>query len=210
MRGVQNFGQHLPRGFLGVGVALIAFGLILLALRITLNPNPDTLRRALAQTEPQATVGASQANTGDGDEGAIPGVGGTATTTRGLRVTLVRAERVPELRQTIGVSVRSRAGEFHVFTLQFENVTAQPITLPTAVLALRIDDGPEIKVDSRSTLALQQVSTVGQAFEGAIRPLIISETFQPGDNVALRVSFDAPTGGSNIRMTIDGATFVVP
>jgi len=153
--------RRLPGPILALFASLIFVALVLLVLRVTLNPTEEAMRASAEAARPQreavqvrtraATTDTetTPASTADGAaDSGLPGVGDTLVSKDDLAVTLLAVEDLSTLPQLGFDPVKPRKDYFRIITIEFTNNGSDPTTVQNTNIWLVKDEGGRVVVDA--------------------------------------------------------------
>ena len=209
--------RRLPGPILAFIGSLVFVALMLLILRVTLDPNEEAMRASAEAARPQreavqvrtrAPTDASTTteSTDAAADTGLPGIGDTLVSTDELSVRLLGVEDLSALPQLVGDPVDPRRDYFRIVTIEFHNNSSDPTTVQNTNIWLVKDDGSRIVVDANSLDAL--ISAPPLAFES--RPLFLAESVPVDKSIVVSVTFDVREGDTVTELDVEGLVFAMP
>lgn len=211
--------RRLPGPILALFTSLLVVALLLLALRVTLNPTEEAMRASAEAARPQreavqvrtraATSDAetTPASTADGAaDSGLPGVGDTLVSKDDLAVTLLAVEDLSTLPQLGFDPVKPRKDYFRIITIEFQNNGSDPTTVQNTNIWLVKGDGGRVVVDANSLDKL--ISAPPLAFES--RALFLAESVAVDKSIVVSVTFDVYDSDQITKIDVEGLEFAMP
>lgn len=211
--------RRLPGPILALFASLIVVALLLLVLRVTLNPTEEAMRASAEAARPQreavqvrtraATTDTetTPASTADGAaDSGLPGVGDTLVSKDDLAVTLLAVEDLSTLPQLGFDPVKPRKDFFRIITIEFTNNGSDPTTVQNTNIWLVKDEGGRVVVDANSLDKL--ISAPPLAFES--RALFLAESVAVDKSIVVSVTFDVYETDQTSKLDVEGLEFAMP
>jgi len=211
--------RRLPGPILALFASLIFVALVLLVLRVTLNPTEEAMRASAEAARPQreavqvrtraATTDTetTPASTADGAaDSGLPGVGDTLVSKDDLAVTLLAVEDLSTLPQLGFDPVKPRKDYFRIITIEFTNNGSDPTTVQNTNIWLVKDEGGRVVVDANSLDKL--ISAPPLAFES--RALFLAESVAVDKSIVVSVTFDVYETDQITKIDVEGLEFAMP
>lgn len=213
--------RRLPGPILALIASLIFVALLLLVLRVTLNPNEEAMRasaeaarpqrqavqvRTRAATDTATTDTASGAAASEAATSGLPSVGDSLISEDDLTVTLLAVEDLSTLPQLGFDPVKPRKDFFRIVTIEFTNNGSDPTTVQNTNIWLVKDDGGRVVVDANSLDKL--ISAPPLAFES--RALFLAESVAVDKSIVVSVTFDVYDSDQTSKIDVEGLEFAMP
>ncbi|MDE2990099.1 MAG: hypothetical protein OXU21_03390 [Chloroflexota bacterium] len=211
--------RRLPGPILALFASLIFVALVLLVLRVTLNPTEEAMRASAEAARPQreavqvrtrAATTDTETTPGSTADGAadsgLPGVGDTLVSKDDLAVTLLAVEDLSTLPQLGFDPVKPRKDYFRIITIEFTNNGSDPTTVQNTNIWLVKDEGGRVVVDANSLDKL--ISAPPLAFES--RALFLAESVAVDKSIVVSVTFDVYETDQITKIDVEGLEFAMP